>query len=277
MISIPVAAPIFYFKWQISLFQFAQKQIYGEINSFRNNLILIVDRNDNKTIIKDVDWSLRIPYKVVNGIHSILSETNPHEHFVVGNVFFALTQIVNNFNEEEVICLTDADVIPLKQYNGPLPEDDTIITCNYYENWHMKFTKPNKENFNIVKSYLKHDIYDYMDGGFVPIIIKIKTLKKILNETINLTIEIVNKHKGTSFGWWSQMFAFQIACHNNKIKCIGQDNTYFPGINELNIENHYFAHYSCDPKFKKSNFPNHNISEFPNNIFYNLIKEWYSR
>lgn len=277
MISIPVAAPIFYFKWQISLFQFAQKQIYGDIKSFQNNLILIVDRNDHKTIVKDVDWNLRIPYKIVKGIHSILLESDSHEHFVVANVFFALKDIINNFDEEQVICLTDADVIPLKKYSGPLPDDDSIITCDYYENWHMKFTKPNKENFNIAKPHLKHDNYEYMDGGFVPVIIKIKTLKKILDEVIELTLEIIKIHKGTPTSWWAQMFAFQIACHNNKIKCIGQNNTYFPGINELDEEKHYFAHYSCDPKFKKRDFPNHNIAELPNNIFYNLLRDWYSR
>ena len=221
MISIPVAAPIFYFKWQISLFQFAQKKIYGDISSFQNSLILIVDRNDHETIVKDVDWQLKIPYKIVPGIHSILPEENSHAHLVVGNVFFALKGIIDKLNEEQIICITDADVIPLKQYNGPLPDDNSIITCDYYEDWHMRFIKPNKENFNIIEPYLKHNEYEYMDGGFVPVIIKIKTLKKIIDEVIDLTIEIIKKHKGTSFSWWSQMFALQIACHNNKIKCLG--------------------------------------------------------
>ena len=57
-----------------------------------------------------------------------------------------------------------------------------------------------------------------------------------------------------------------------------QDNTYFPHMNELNLEKHYFAHYSCDPKFAKGIFPNHNIGEFPhNNVFYDTIREWYYR
>jgi hypothetical protein len=49
-------------------------------------------------------------------------------------------------------------------------------------------------------------------------------------------------------------------------------------IAELNLEKHYFAHYSCDPKFSKGTFPNHNIGEFPhNNVFYDTIREWYYR
>lgn len=278
MIYVPIAAPIPYFKWQISLFEFTQRKIFGDIRAFQENLILIVDRNDHKSIIKDVNWNLRIPYKIVKGIHSVLPKECDYKHFVVGNVFFALKEIVEFFDEEQNICIIDADIISLKEYNGILPLEDHVVTCNYYENWHMNMCMPYKNNYNIIEKYLRHKEHNYMDGGFVPIIIKIKTLKKILDEVIDITIKIVKEHGETHIGWWSQMFAFQIACHNNKIKCIGQDNTYFPGINELDSEKHFFAHYSCDRKiFSKENFPNINIKEFPDDIFYNTIKEWFYR
>ena len=57
---------------------------------------------------------------------------------------------------------------------------------------------------------------------------------------------------------------------------LSQDNCYFPHMNELEPQ-HYFAHYSCDPKFSKGKFPNHNITEFPHNAFYDLVREWYYR
>ena len=78
MITIPIAAPNKMFQWESSLFQFAQEKIYGADSRF-NSLVLIVDRNNHNEIVKDVNWNLRIPYKIVNGIHTILDkeDTNP--------------------------------------------------------------------------------------------------------------------------------------------------------------------------------------------------------
>lgn len=276
MITIPVAAPNDLFKWQISLFQFAQRWVYGNHKSFYESLVLIVDRNSHTTIVNDIDWDLKLPYRIVPGIHSILDESNKHPYFSAANLFFSLKKILNDFSNNEIICIVDADVIPLKPYDGLLPGDDTVITCNYYENWHMKCSRPDKENYNVVEPYLKHDTHEYMDGGFVPILIKNSTLKRIIDEIVELSLEIIKKYLYSPFGWWGQMWAFQIVCHNHRIKCIGQDNTYFPNINNLE-NNHFFAHYSCDPKFKKASFPNHNVGDFPHNDFYEIIRKWYYR
>jgi hypothetical protein len=276
MITIPVAAPNKLFQWQSSLFQYAQKKVYG-IQSTLNSKLLIVDRNSHGSIVKEVDWNINIPYKIVDGIHSVLLETDNHSYFSAGNLFFAINQIISDLNEEEFLCIVDCDVIPLKKYDSILPGEEEVVTCNLYEDWHMFMENPSKKNFYVVQPYLKHGDYEYMDGGFVPVIIKIKTLKKIINEVIDLSILIARNYLESPFGWWMQMWAFQIACHNNRIKCISQDNTYFPNVNEFNRENHHFAHYSCDPLFKKSSFPNHNIADFPDNDFYNLIREWYFR
>lgn len=276
MITIPVAVSNNLFKWQSSLFQYAQKNVYGN-QALWNSIVLIADRNSHGKIIKDVDWNLSIPYKIVDGIHTILPLSDNHPYFSAGNLFFAIKQILNDLNNDEYVCIIDCDVIPFKKYDGILPNDDEVITCNKYEDWHMKCSRPDKENYRVVEPYLKHDTHEYMDGGFVPIIIKVKTLKKIIDEVIEIGIDIARNHLDSPFGWWQQMWSFQIACHNNRIKCIGQDNTYFPNINELNAEKHYFAHYSCDPLFKKSTFPNHNIAEFPHNDFYNLIRDWFIR
>ena len=89
MITIPIAAPNKMFQWESSLFQFAQEKIYGADSRF-NSLVLIVDRNNHNEIVKDVNWNLRIPYKIVNGIHTILDKEDTHPYFAAGNVFFAL-------------------------------------------------------------------------------------------------------------------------------------------------------------------------------------------
>jgi hypothetical protein len=58
---------------------------------------------------------------------------------------------------------------------------------------------------------------------------------------------------------------------------INADNCYFPGVNQLDEHNHYWAHYSVDRIFHKRSFPNVNIRDFPDNAFYNFIKEWLTR
>jgi hypothetical protein len=276
MITIPVAAPNRLFQWQSSLFQYSQKKVYGK-EVLQNSTLLIVDRNSHGQVIEEIDWDLSIPYKIVNGIHSVLSHSDNHSYFSAGNLFFAVKQILGDLDDDEILCIIDCDVIPLKKYTGQLPGDGEALTCNIYEDWHMFTKDPSKKNFYVVDPYLHHRDYQYMDGGFVPVIINVKTLKRIIDPIINLSIDIARNYLESPFGWWMQMWAFQIACHNERIKCISQDNTYFPNINDLNIKDHYFAHYSCDPIFKKSAFPNHNIAEFPNNNFYNLIREWYFR
>lgn len=275
MITVPVAAPTPAFKWQLSLFQFAQRTIYGD-RAAQNSLILIVDRNGHTDGITDIDWDIRLPYRIVPGIHSMLPPTDTHEHFVVANVFFALRDVLPTWRDDDVVCITDADVVPLRRYTGPVPDVGTVLTCNYYEHWHMRCSRPDRENFIVAFPYLQHHDYQYMDGGFVPILIRVQTLKQILADVIDTTLHLVRTRQGTAFGWWAQMLAFQIVCHNHRIPCLGHDNTYFPGVNAL-TSSHYFAHYSCDPKFRKHTFPNHNIAQFPDDTFYRLVRDWYSR
>ena len=73
------------------------------------------------------------------------------------------------------------------------------------------------------------------------------------------------------------VYGLNIACHNNQIKMISMDNCYFPNMNQLDISNHHQAHYSCDPIFHKHQFPNLNVIDFPDNVFYNSIREWMYR
>jgi len=274
MITVPVAAPTDAFKWQISFFQFAQERIYGRARAENETLLLVVDRNNHTEIVRTIPWSLELPHQLVRGIHSILPVTATHQHFVAGNVFFALKDVVSRWSDDEILCIVDADIVPLKQYAGPWPDDTTVITCNYYEDWHMRCSRPDKEQFIIAYPYLTHAEYQYMDGGFVPILVRVKTLKRILDDVIATTIRIVEHHQGSFFGWWSQMLAFQVVCHNHRITCVGQDNTYFPGVNQLRVDAHSFAHYSCDVKFNKKTFPHHDLRAFPDDVFYRMVREW---
>jgi aspartate carbamoyltransferase regulatory subunit len=178
-------------------------------------------------------------------------------------------------SDDTILCIIDCDVVPLKIYDGILPNDDEAITCDVYENWHMHIKDPTKNNFYKIEKYLEHTDYSYMDGGFVPIIINVKTLKKILKDIIEISEKLIDGlDPNDKFGWWGAMAGFQIACHNHKIKCISQNNTYVPNINELDEEQHYFCHYSCDPLFAKKDFTNWDVSKFKSNKFYNNVKTW---
>jgi len=274
MISIPIAAPNKLFQWQASLFQFAQFKVYGNDAIWNSKIGIVKQNNINDARVSDVDWNLRIPYYMTGGIYDYA--TTKHQYNVAINLFYSLKEVIANIHHNEPICILDCDVIPLKQYTGPLPQDDEIITCNFYEDWHMKISRPDKSNYHYIEPFLKHDTHEYIDGGFVPMIIRKNTLDKIIDEVIDISLQIVDKHHNEPFGWWCAMAGLNIVCHNNHIKMISQDNCYFPHMNEL-TDNHYFAHYSCDPKFNKGSFPNHNIGEFPHNKFYDTVREWYYR
>ena len=274
LLTIPIAAPVELFRFQTSLFEFFQKKVYGD-DAYMNSIIIMLDRNKHNSSHKNLPWNIDLRYKLLPGIHKELDESKTHSHYNSINVFYPLKYMIDTLPDEKILCVIDCDVVPLKVYDGIIPNDDEVITCDIYENWHMHIKDPSKENFYKIEPFLEHTDYEYMDGGFVPIIINVKTLKKILNDVINISERVIDSlDDDDRFGWWGTMAGFQIACHNHKIKCISQDNTYVPHINNLDTTNHYFAHYSCDPKFAKKDYPKWDMNLFDNNKFYNTIKVW---
>ena len=147
MITVPVAAPNKLFQWQLSLFEYNQIKVYGN-DAWWTTMSSIADRNDHSGPISSVPWNLSLPNRIVPGIHSILSKEQNHSYYAAGNVFFGLYNIIETLNDEEILCIIDCDVIPLKKYDGILPTDDTVITCNEYEDWHMLMSRPDKANYS---------------------------------------------------------------------------------------------------------------------------------
>lgn len=269
MITIPVAVANDLFRWQISFFEFQHKKIYGD-ESKNKSLILIVKRNfREEKIINDVDWNLSLPYKMVDSIYDIYPNLNKRNYNPI-NVYTSVQQIINQLDDEEYIEIIDADMIHLKRYNLPLPNENEIFVDDFYENWHMFI---NSKNRHVVDKYLVHKDEGYMNGGWNSIG-KVKTMKKLLPEIIDISIDIATNNENELYRWWSGMFGLNAACHNQRIKMIGFNSCYYPNINEINLEKQYIAHYSCDPLFKKVNFPNIDFTKFKNNEFYNSIKEW---
>jgi hypothetical protein len=115
----------------------------------------------------------------------------------------------------------------------------------------------------------------YINGGF-NVIGRVKTIKKIIDDVIKYSCLVTEKEKGNQHSWWCAMHGLNISCHNHRIKMVTPENCYYPNVNELKDE-HYIAHYSCDPLFNKHKIPNVDTSKFPDNLFYNQAKEWLSQ
>tara|TARA_Y100001951_G_C11262347_1_gene253332 strand:- start:16 stop:849 length:834 start_codon:yes stop_codon:yes gene_type:complete len=270
---IPVSIVDDRYKWMANFWSYAQKKIYGQ-EAFNNSILSVVKQNTTKDkIYNDIDWKLHgLPYHMCPPIWKYVKSKN--DNCVVINVFSAIKPIIKNFPDEDIIVLSDMDVVMLKKYDNVLPGDDNVICYDGYEDWHMFIANSSKKNYYKIQPYLHHNDEGYMNGGFIPIFIKNKTLKKIIDDVINIAEKIIESDCDPLWKWWSCMTAFSIVCHNHKIKMISQDNTYIPSHNDYNIQNHYFVHYSVDKVFNKATFPNHDISSYPHTNFYNLVRDW---
>lgn len=270
MISIPCAVANEYFRRQISFFEFQHLKVYGD-EAKNKAIIPIVKRNNkNEPIQDDVNWGLQLPYKMVDSVLDIYDLKR--NIYIPTNVFTAAREIIKDLPDDEVVEIIDADLVHLKKYDGYIPKFDEIVCDAIYENWHMHITKPKSANSGIIKKYLKHDDYNYMNGGF-NVIGRVKTLKKIINEIIETSIKIGTEQNGNNHSWWQAMYGLNIACHNNRIKMVDTHNCYYPNVNNLESW-HHIAHYSCDPIFDKRNMESINVNDFPNNEFYKAAKEW---
>jgi hypothetical protein len=113
----------------------------------------------------------------------------------------------------------------------------------------------------------------YYNGGFVPIIGRAATFKRILPEWIAIHLDILKRPYPEHYHWWAGMFALQAACEKAAIQMIAKDYCYVPNVNPLSA-NHYCGHYSVDERFDKRAYPVINRDTFEQNPFYDLIAAW---
>lgn len=273
MISIPIAVYNGLFEWQLDLFWKQHKKVYGN-DAYKKTLAVIIERN--KMVEKknsDFNWNIDVPKKICLA-HFDCVPKSKKEFFMPLNIQVGLLQVIDMFDDEEVIELLDCDMFHIKPFNEEKINDDEFFVSTIYEEWHLKSLSSNK---HIVEKYLV-DGHGSYNGGFVPIIGKAKTFKKILNEWVDLHIKMVNDHLGAEFEltrWWCGMYSFQAACANNNIKMIDRDWVYIPPANNL-TENHYICHYSCDKFFSKKKFPKTNPEYYPKNAYYDAVKDWFN-
>lgn len=263
MITIPVSVNNDFFKWQLDLMIYCHRSLYGD---YKEKLYPVLVKESDSIPPQDVNG---VEVKPFNQVWDI------KENIICINSQLGLLQVIHNFHDDQVIEIVDFDMFHL----GPHPEftvgDDEIIVDGMYEDWHLKSKSSHK---SVIEPYFYNN-GDYYTGGYLPVIGKVKTIKKLLFPWIYYHVEIFRNSKDPNIQWWGGMYALQLACENERVQMINKDILYVPEINTLK-ENHYIAHYSVGSVFNKKIYRDinqikmANLETLPDNQFYNLIKSW---
>lgn len=269
MISVPIAVNNDHFRMQLELFWFNHKVTYGESAAREKLRAVIVKRNTVGEQPKDIcEWAGDIPHVMADAYFDVRKDlTNPVLCPI--NIQVGLSQVIAAFDDEQVIEVLDCDMFHLKPHPDLPVEDDELIVADIYEEWHLRSLTDHK---HVIEPFFRNG-GNYYNGGFVPIIGKAKTFKKILPVWIELHKLIVEAQSDGDVQWWAGMYSLQAACENNAVLMRAMDLCYVPGINALN-DDHYIAHYSVDSKFNKHTWPDIDVSSFEENEFYNRVLEW---
>jgi hypothetical protein len=251
--------------------------LYGK-NAFQKAKAIVIRRNSlTDKRCEEFKWNNDVPHSLCESFADYDINLSKYENPHPINIQIGLLQIFDEFkDDEQIIELLDCDMFHIKEHPVLEIEDNTFFVADIYENWHL-FSLTSKKH--IIKKYLKNEEL-YYNGGFVPIIGKIKTFKKVINTWIEIHKDILGRfpakeHELTR--WWAGMYSFQAACNIEKIKMVTKDYCYIVPIN--NLENsHYIAHYSCDQFFfNKKNYPIIDYSKFPKNNYYDIILNWHKK
>jgi hypothetical protein len=269
MISVPIAVNINYFKPQLELLWFNHKTTYGEDAARRKLLAIIVKRNTIAEQTKDFcEWARDIPHVMVNAYFDVRPDLMKEAYLPI-NIQVGLSQVIASFADEEIIELLDCDMFHFEPHPDLDIHDDELIVTDLYEEWHLRSLTDHRD---VIAPFFKNG-GDYYNGGFVPIIGKARTFKKLLPDWIEIHKQIVDAQSDGNLQWWAGMYSLQAACENNAVRMRAMDLCYIPGLNELRGD-HYIAHYSVDQKFNKKAWPAIDVSSFEDNKFYHRVLDW---
>jgi hypothetical protein len=231
----------------------------------------VIKRNDiTEPKHEELDWDSDIPHVMCEAFFDYFGEmTLTNELHKPLNIQIGLAQIINDFDDDQVLEILDCDMFHIRpKWEMPVGEGQLIVS-NIYEDWHLKSLSTNR---GIIDIYFENGGAFY-NGGFVPIIGRVGTLKKILPEWIAVHRHILSLDHPEIIQWWAGMYALQAACEKNKIWMTAEDCCYIPGINKL-VDSHYICHYACDKNFDKKKYPDIDPSTFEDNLFYKRLLNW---
>ena len=277
VISLPVAVHTAHFRWQLALFWFGHRRVYGANAAAKAHAIL-VRRNDFwMPPAASMEWDLDIPHTMCDAFFDVPSPVTGmslmyNMKLILAapiNIQLGLAQVLSKFDDDQILEVTDCDMLHFRPcpvtYVGP----DELLTANVYENWHLFSLSINR---HVITPYFENG-GQYYNGGFVPIIGRVATFKRILYEWIAVHVHILNQPHSERLQWWAGMFALQAACEKARVRMISRDFCYIPGINEL-TDSQYIGHYCVDEIFNKRTYPQIDVGKFPDNPYYALIREW---
>ena len=252
-ISMPIAVANDHFKWQLELFWYRHKKVYGLDAINRANALIIERNTSSESIPESFGWGLDIPFDVVKPYF----DYNPkfsNLQLVQSNVQLALQQVLYKFKDTDVIELLDCDLFHLKRHPDVVVRDGELYCDPIYEEWHLKSKTDNKF---VISPYLERG-GDY-NGGFVPIVATVKTFKSIIEEWVAVNVDIVKRDLGSHIIWWSSMYALQAACEKAGVRMIDFNKCYIHGLTDLN-DSQYICHYSVDGHYIHKNNKEHLFS-----------------
>lgn len=273
LISLPVAVLTkSSFRQQASLFWYSHREVYGE-QAYQRAKILWVEKNlAAEPHPTDITWldDMGAPYTVVKPFYETFDCPSLGVNVPL-NIQAAILQVIDDYDPEQLLEVLDCDMFHLRPAPSMELAEDEIYVDSIYEAWHLHSLG---ERQAIISPYFKNQ-GAYYNGGFVPIIGKAKTIKRLLEPWAQIHVDILTRDIPDRLKWWAGMYALQAACENCQISMKDINGTYVPGKNELKAS-HYIAHYSVDKIFdkKKQGWPYVNKDQFPVNVYYNRIASW---
>jgi hypothetical protein len=273
LVSLPIAVltkPSF--RHQASLFWYSHLAVYGD-DAYHRAKILWVEKNlASEPHATNISWldDMGAPYTVSKAFFEVYDCPSLGVNVPL-NIQAAVSQVIDDYDPDQLIEILDCDMFHLRPAPVMDIADDEIFVDSIYESWHLHTLGENRE---IISPYFRNE-GKYYNGGFVPIIGKAKTIKKILNLWALIHIDIVQRDLPDRIKWWAGMYSLQAACENAEVTMKDINATYIPGKNELQTS-YYIAHYSVDKIFDKKAraWPYVDKSLFPNNVYYDRISGW---
>ena len=276
IISVPVAAYIDVFQWQLDLFWFAHRHVYGA-EAYQRAKAIIMTRNDIwEPPTRIVGWPIDIPYTMCEPFFDIArpvpNASLMFTKLAVGlplNIQIGLAQILPQFDDDQLLEVLDCDMLHFRPCPISSVGDNELFACNLYEAWHLFSLTQYRE---IIAPYFEND-GRYYNGGFVPIIARAATFRRILPEWIAVHIDILRRPIDEKVQWWAGMYALQAACEKARVQMISSDCCYIPQVNQI-TDSHYIGHYCVDQRFDKRAFPNVKMTELGDDLYYRMIRSW---
>jgi hypothetical protein len=270
VISIPVAVHSSLFRWQLDLLWFAHRQTYRKAAQTKI-LAVVIKRNDvSEAKTERLQWDIDVPHRMCEAFFDAFGDTGPTNtlHRPL-NIQIGLQQVITGLADEQVVEVLDCDMFHLRPHPEMRVGNDELLVCDLYERWHLKSLGAHR---NVIDIYFENGGQFY-NGGFVPVIGKVKTFRKLLPEWIAVHRHILTRPHPELIHWWAGMYALQAACEKKRVRMRAKDYCYVPGINQLQ-DSHYICHYACDLRFDKRTYPRIDPTTFEDNLFYRRLRDW---